>query len=64
MRARTVIESELRTLKKLEASGDATKGVFLLLDVMENQQLTLETLLDIRELLSDKKKKEQKKKKK
>lgn len=63
MRARTTIESELKTLKKLEADGEATKGIFLLLDIMDNQQLVVETLLDIRELLSIKKLKEERKKK-
>lgn len=54
MRERTIIESELRTLKKMEADGEAAKGVYLLIDVIENQQLVLETLLDIRDLLKRK----------
>lgn len=57
MRERTVIESELRTLKTVEAGdGGAAKGVYLLIDVIENQQLVLETLLDIRDLLKKRKK--------
>lgn len=63
MRARATIESELKTVKKLETDGTATKGIFLLLDIMDNQQLVVETLLDIRELLSIKKLKEERKKK-
>ena len=58
MRERTEIESELRTLKTMEADdGGAAKGIYLLLDVVENQQLLIETLLDIRDLLKQEKKK-------
>lgn len=57
MRERTVIESELRTLKTMEAGdGGAAKGIYLLIDVIENQQLVLEALLDIRDLLKKRKK--------
>lgn len=52
MRERAKIESDLRTLKRLEAKEDVSKkGIFLLLDLMDNQQLLLEAMLDIRELL-------------
>jgi len=55
MRLRQEIETDLRTLKSMESNEDvAKKGVFLLLDLMDNQQLLLEALLDIRELLKKK----------
>lgn len=52
MRERELVENDLRTVEKMEKEGGASKGVYLLVDVIENQQLLLETLLDIRELLS------------
>jgi hypothetical protein len=52
MRERSKIESDLRTLKRLETKEDISKkGIFLLLDLMDNQQLMIEVMLDIRELL-------------
>lgn len=55
MRAREKIEQDLRSIGKIDTSSDgrSASGIFLLIDVVENQQILLETMLDIRDLLKD-----------